>query len=96
MASNVTVVLLKDVDNIGYNGLSGAIRSYRLPTFHKLDIRAEKKWLFNNWSISAYLDIQNLYNAKNVEAIQYDYRFRETAPVTSVPFLPTLGVKGQF
>ncbi len=56
----------------------------------------EKTWLFNNWSFSTYLDIQNLYNAKNVEAIQYDYRFRENAPVTSVPFLPTLGIKGKW
>lgn len=85
-----------DVDGNFYDQVEGAERSARLPAFHKLDVRAEKTWLFNNWSISAYLDIQNVYNQANVEAIQYDYRWRQTSPVTSVPFLPTLGVKGQW
>lgn len=85
-----------DSDFGGYAPVRGPSRSARLPLYHKLDVRAEKTWLFNNWSLSAYLDIQNLYNAKNVEAIQHDYRYRDTAPVTSVPFLPTLGVKGQW
>jgi hypothetical protein len=30
------------------------------------------------------------------EGIQYDYRFRDRSPVASVPFLPTLGLRGQF
>ena len=85
-----------DVDDNDYDGYQGESRSARMPTFHQLDVRAEKTWLFNNWSIAAYLDIQNLYNNDNVEAIQYDYRWRNTAPVTGIPFLPTLGVKGQW
>ena len=35
-------------------------------------------------------------NIENVEAVQYDYRFRDTAPVTGVPFVPTLGVRGKW
>jgi hypothetical protein len=33
-------------------------------------------------------------NQTNVEAIQYDYRYRQTAPITSFPIVPDLGVKG--
>ena len=33
-------------------------------------------------------------DVKNVEAIQYDYPYRASSPVTSFPILPTLGVKG--
>ena len=62
----------------------------------QLDVRAEKTWLFKLWSLGLYLDIQNLFNASNVEAIQWDYRYRESAPVSGVPFLPTLGVRGQW
>ena len=85
-----------DVDGNGYDPLTGPRRSARNPTFHQLDVRVEKTWVFNYYSMGVYLDIQNLYNAKNVEAFQYDYRFRESAPVTSVPFLPTLGVRGKW
>ncbi len=34
----------------------------RYPLAHGLDVRVDKKWFFNRWSINAYLDIQNLYN----------------------------------
>lgn len=85
-----------DADEGGYNPVRGEIRSVRTPTFHQLDVRAERSWLFNNWSIGVYLDVQNIYNNPNVEATRYDYRFRESARVTSVPILPTLGVRGQW
>ena len=41
-------------------------------------------------------DLVNVLFTENVEAVEYDYRFRESAPVTGVPFLPTLGVRGQW
>jgi TonB family protein len=85
-----------DADSGTYNAIRGDVRSRRTPAFHQLDVRAERSWLFNNWSIGLYLDIQNIYNNQNVEATRYDYRFRESARVTSTPFLPTLGVRGQW
>ena len=53
-------------------------------------------WLFNTWSFGIYVDVQNVLNTDNVEATEYDYRYRETAPVTGVPILPTLGIRGQW
>jgi TonB family protein len=83
-------------DETQYEPLPGAELSVRRRPSHQLDVRVEKTWVFNYFTIGAYLDIQNLYNAKNIEGVTYDYRFREQAPVTSVPFLPTLGVRGQW
>jgi len=60
----------------------------------QLDVRAEHDWLFERWSLGVYLDIINVTNRENVEAIQYDYRYRERSPVTGFPILPTLGVRG--
>ncbi|MEM9489584.1 MAG: TonB-dependent receptor, partial [Myxococcota bacterium] len=85
-----------DADASTHNPVIGAELSDRNPTFHQLDVRVEKTWVFNYYTLGLYLDIQNVYNAANVEAVQYDYRFRESAPVTSVPFLPTLGVRGKW
>ena len=41
-----------------------------------------------------YIDVINVLNTTNVEAYQYDYRYRQRSPITSFPILPTLGVKG--
>ncbi|TLX75209.1 TonB-dependent receptor [Labilibacter sediminis] len=43
----------------------------RLEPFHQLDIRIDKSYVFNNWSLSVYLDIQNLYNYKTKEPVKY-------------------------
>ena len=85
-----------DADGNDYRRVNGERRSARRKTFHQLDVRAEKTWLFNTWKIGVYLDVQNVFNVENQEAIQYDYRFRERASVTGVPIVPTLGVRGQW
>lgn len=85
-----------DADTGGYIADEGPSRAVRRPVFHQLDIRAERTWLFETWSLGAYLDVQNLYNAENPEAVQFDYRFRDSANVRGVPIVPTLGVRGQF
>jgi hypothetical protein len=83
-----------DADSGRYIPVRGDVRSVRNPTFTQLDVRAEKTWLYKTWSLGLYLDIINVTNAENVEALQYDYRYRESSPVTSFPILPTLGVRG--
>ncbi len=83
-----------DADTGTYVKLAGDKRSIRVPDFEQLDVRVAHAWLFDTWSIEAYLDVINTTYAKNVEAYQYDYRFRQRSPVTSFPILPTLGVKG--
>lgn len=70
--------------------------SARGATFHQLDLRAEKQWTFERWRLSAYLDVQNIYNASNPEGTLWDYRYRESAPLRGLPLLPTFGVKGEF
>jgi hypothetical protein len=85
-----------DADFNGYDSVRGATGSTRRQTFHQLDLRAERTWTFDAWRLSAYLDVQNVYNAQNPEATIYDYRFRASAPVRGLPILPTLGVRGSF
>lgn len=83
-----------DADCGCYVAVRGDLRSTRTPTFVQLDARAEHAWLFKTWSLALYLDVINVTNRANVEAIQYDYRYRKSSPVTSFPILPTLGLKG--
>lgn len=83
-----------NADTGEYEAVRGPLRSVRVPTFRQIDVRFEKQWLYERWSLGLYLDIINVANFENVEAIEYDYRFRESAPVTSFPILPTLGIRG--
>lgn len=41
--------------------------SLRLKPYHQLDVRIDKQYFFNKWSLMFYLDIQNLYNFKAYE-----------------------------
>lgn len=43
------------------------VNSLRLGGFNQLDVRVDKKFFFQKWSLMLYLDIQNLYNFKSVE-----------------------------
>ncbi len=85
-----------DGDSGGYRPVSGGFRTIRRELFHQVDVRIEKTWLFELWSMGLYLDVQNLFNVGNVEAIEWDYRYRESAAVTGIPFLPTIGIRGQW
>ncbi len=85
-----------NADTGEYEPVDGPRRSVRTPTYRQIDMRIERTWLFNTWSLGAYLDIINVANLQNVEAFQYDYRFKEKAPITSYPILPTLGIRGKW
>ncbi|MCA9619101.1 MAG: TonB-dependent receptor [Myxococcales bacterium] len=80
-----------------YTPLSfGAFNAERLPVFHALDLRVDKKWDFGFWALSAYLDVQNVYNSQNVEGITYNFDFTSRQFITGLPILPSIGLRGEF
>ena len=46
----------------------------RFKSFHQLDLRIDKNFFFEKWSLMLYFDVQNAYNFKNVGQ---DYTVRE-------------------
>jgi hypothetical protein len=38
------------------------INVVRLPAFHQLDLRLDKKYFYKNWNFNWYIDVQNAYN----------------------------------
>jgi TonB family protein len=78
-----------------YACLSGQAFSERLPTFHQLDLRVDKRWDFQTWKMSMYLDILNVYNHGNVEALEYNYNFTQRIYQTGLPLIPSLGIRGE-
>ncbi len=85
-----------DSDRDSYVGIPGESNSERFPMFHQLDLRIDKKWIFNRWKLSAYLSLINTYNRENVEGYNYNFDFTERQNVTGLPVLPILGVKGEW
>jgi outer membrane receptor protein involved in Fe transport len=79
-----------------YQPTYGAVNSDRLPAFHQLDLRVDKRWIYQRWMLNLYLDIQNIYNRANVEDRDYNFNYRQSNPQQGLPILPILGVKAEF
>jgi TonB family protein len=73
-----------------------AAASGRLPVYHRLDLRLDKTWRFDEWLFELFLDIQNAYNASNPETPRYSYDFRKRTDGVSLPFLPSIGFRMVF
>jgi TonB family protein len=74
----------------------GATNSGRLGTFHALDVRVDRFWTYPRWRLSAYLDVQNIYNRANQEGWQYSFDYRQKTAATGLPILPILGAKAEW
>jgi TonB family protein len=85
-----------DVNGNYYFPLQGEQFSQRLPDFFQLDVRIDKRFVFQDWMLALYLDVQNATNRQNVEAVLNAYDYSAQAYVTGLPILPVLGVRGEF
>lgn len=83
-------------DANAFSGTFGLSRSARARDFNQLDIRVDKYFTFDRWTLDLYLDVQNVYWADNVEGTYYDYRYRTEYEIPGIPILPVLGVKASF
>ncbi len=82
-----------NAENASFAPISGPPNSARLPTFHQLDLRLDKTWIYRRVRVTSYLDIQNVYNAQNTEFLSYSYDFRVVRPILSLPTAPSIGFK---
>jgi TonB family protein len=75
----------------------GATNSARSKYFHRLDVRIEKKWAIGQKGagITAYLDVQNVYNRLNPEGSQYNFNYAKMKVVPGLPIIPSLGLRGE-
>ncbi|MDP3148240.1 MAG: TonB-dependent receptor [Ignavibacteria bacterium] len=94
-----TPVVGTAIKNGTYYAVDGAYNSSRLPDYHKLDIRIDKKFVFEKWTLTAYLDLWNVYNRENV--LSYSSKVDATGVITTTPrldfgILPILGLSAQF
>ncbi|MGV3625235.1 MAG: energy transducer TonB, partial [Archangium sp.] len=94
----VTPVLgaLFDASGNYFVPLPGLPWSERLPDFFQLDARLDKRFVFDSWTLVAYVDVQNVTNQQNPEARYYNHDYSQSGYVTSIPILPTVGLRGEW
>jgi outer membrane receptor protein involved in Fe transport len=85
-----------DADADAYVRVAGETNSRRDGAFHQLDIRIDKEWEFDDWNLSLYLDVSNVYNRGNPEATNYNFDYSESRTITGLPIIPSLGLRGWF
>lgn len=85
-----------DADSGRVQCLPGARLSERLPAFFQADARLDRRFVFDSWMLTAYLDVLNVTNRENAE-----FRFRswdcaQTVPLPSIPIFPTFGLRAEW
>jgi hypothetical protein len=99
VTGNPTMVVNEAVfnaDSDQYMPVPGFRHTARLPAFHELDVRIDKRWEWSKWTLNAYLDVQNVYAHANPEQVRYSFDYSQHAYVTSVPVFPSIGLRGEF
>ena len=79
--------------------IDGPRDAFRYPVYHRLDAGVTRTWKKRWGEISAFLDVTNLYNAKNVLLYYWeigDDGLPSRRSVGMIPILPTIGVKVRF
>ncbi len=67
----------------------------RAAAFHHLDVRVDKQWQLGAVRLTAYLDVQNVYDHRAEEGRTYSYDYRKSEPLLGLPVLPIVGVRGE-
>lgn len=70
--------------------------SERLPNPNSLDLRVDKFWFFDNFTLITYLDLQNIYASNNINAYRFNNRTKKIEENNSIGILPTIGVSLEF
>jgi hypothetical protein len=72
---------------------AGRIHAERLPAYHSLDLRVDRRFPFRRSSLSAFLGVWNAYSRKNVAGYYWSARDERAAELRQWSLLPILGLK---
>jgi len=57
------------------------VNALRHPAYHRLDIRLDKRYVFDGWNLIAFIDIENMYNHENIEYLIWNEKKKEVDKV---------------
>ena len=85
-----------NANNASYECIAGNPDTARAPPFFQADLRIDRRFVYDKWSFTPYLDIQNVTNRANPEALFPNYNCQGYATLTGLPIFPTLGLRAEF
>jgi outer membrane receptor protein involved in Fe transport len=83
-----------DADHDLYQPVQGRPNSGRLDASHQLDLRIDRRFRAGSIDLSVYVDVANVYANPRTVGTAYDFSYQEHEPVTDLPIMPSLGVRG--
>lgn len=84
-----------DASRDEYDPVYGRVNSSREGMFAQLDLRIDKRWIYQRWILGAYLDIQNTLNRTNPAGTTFNFDYSESEPQPSVPLVTILGLRAE-
>lgn len=87
---------LYDSDADTYVPYALPTNSARLDDFHQLDLRVERRFVFDAWTLTAWLELQNATVRANPELVVYDHTYSRADTIDGLSLLPTFGLRGAF
>lgn len=84
-----------DADSGRYRAEYSGTRT-RLPVYHQLDVRIDRDLRLGPVRGSIYLDVLNVYYARNAEGRLYQYDYARSQPLPGLPILATLGLRIEY
>lgn len=72
------------------------INSLRMPPYHRLDLRVDKRWHFKKWNIVTYIELQNAYFRNNIYEYQWDPIENKKVEIYQWKFFPVFGINALF
>jgi TonB family protein len=85
-----------NANNGSYVCIPGNPDTGRAPAFFQADVRVDRRFVFDNWTFTGYLDVQNVTNRQNPEAIFPNYNCQGYATLTGLPIFPSIGLRAEF
>jgi outer membrane receptor protein involved in Fe transport len=99
---NYSLVTLNDGSLI-YTWAYGPVRGMRAPAYHRLDLRATRRFQLKHGTLRAFVDIFNAYDRQNEVGYDSHYAWIEQGqlhvvktPGTMLPLLPSAGLVWEF
>jgi hypothetical protein len=78
------------------NPVQTEFNSARVDLNHQLDIRVARRWALGSSLLETYIDIQNVYNRKPVDALIFNARTQRAEQMPTMGIVPTVGIALQF
>jgi TonB family protein len=85
-----------NANNASYSCIEGNPDTARAPPFYQADVRIDRRFVYDKWIFTGYLDIQNVTNRANPEELFPNYNCQGYSTLTGLPIFPTLGLRAEF